>query len=193
LGIANSKLLEDSTHFSGESQESGLNLGVTDNSMRFLCYTFFLFGLLVSCRDKAASSNRPLNDTAQIIEIALQEGTSVKYMPSVSPLFTKYKFGDSILLTSSVLPLDFLPSKASDHVFKIMSQQEICSNIKGDSSLAVPNYLVLSRVVKGDSGYYIQVQSLSCRPYGSGGSLGLYFRKVKDCFIVVDRKSWSIN
>jgi hypothetical protein len=161
--------------------------------MRHLCYNCFLFVLLLSCQDKATSSNRSLNDTARIIEIALQEGTSVKYMPSVSPLFTKYRFGDSILLTSSVLPLHVLSSEASDRVFKIMSQQEICSNINEDSSLAVPNYLIISRLVKSDHGYYTQVQSLSCRPYGGGGSLGLYFRKVKDSLIVVDRKSWSIN
>jgi hypothetical protein len=45
--------------------------------MRLLCYNFFLFVLSLSCQDKAASSNRSLNDTARIIEIALQEGTSV--------------------------------------------------------------------------------------------------------------------
>jgi len=161
--------------------------------MRVLCYNFLLFVLLVSCQNKATNSNLAVNDTTRIIKISLQEGTSVKYMPSVSPLFKKYKFDDSILLTSSVLPLGILPSNAGDHVFKIMNQQEICSIISADSSLEVPNFLILSRLEKNDSGYYTQVQSLSCRPYGSGGSLGLYFRKVKDSFIVVDRKSWSIN
>ena len=170
------------------------NTIVRGNIMRVLCYNFSLLVLLVSCQGRLANSKRPMNDTTQIMEVCLQEATSAKYMPSASPLFKKYKFNDSILLTSSALPLSILPDKADGHVFKIMSQPEICSIITADSILEdVPNYLIISRLERNDSGYYTQLESLSCRPYGGGGSLGLYFKKVKDSLIVVNRSSESIN
>jgi hypothetical protein len=57
----------------------------------------------------------------------------------------------------------------------------------------VPNYLIVSRFEKKDTGYYVQVQSLSGRPYEGGGSLGLYLKIIRDSLIVVRRMSFSIN
>jgi hypothetical protein len=134
------------------------------------------------------------NDTIKILKIALIKDISDEYMPSVSPLQTKYKFGDSILLTSRALPLKFFPTSIGKNQFKLMSENEICQTILKDTTLEeVPNYLNLTRFEKNDSGYYIQMQSLSCRPYGGGGSLGLYFKKIKDSFVVTGRSSSSIN
>ena len=146
------------------------------------------------CNTSHEITQQQKSDTARIIEIALAEGILDRYMPSASPLEILYKFGDSILLTSKTLPLTVLPSNLNGRKFKIMTQEEICSIIRGDSSLdKVPNYLVIDHLEKNDSGYYVQVKSLSCRPFGGGGALGLYFKKVKDSLIVVERSSSSIN
>ncbi len=115
-------------------------------------------------------------------------------MPSAYPLTYKYKFGDSMLLTSNALPLSILPSIVGYQKFKILPQSEICALIKNDSNLSqVPNYLLLNRFEKNDTGYYVLLQSLSCRDFEGGGSLGLYLKKEKDSFIVIKRSSSSIN
>jgi hypothetical protein len=153
-----------------------------------------LFLLLLSCRNRVAHATTASNDTSRILEIALLQGTSAQYMPAVSPLQIEYKFGDSILLTSNALPLNILPMNVGANHFKIMNQDEICFLIKRDSALEeVPNYLIVSRFEKKDTGYYVQVQSLSGRPYEGGGSLGLYLKIIRDSLIVVRRMSFSIN
>jgi hypothetical protein len=134
------------------------------------------------------------NDTSILLKTVINEGISDRYMPSTDPLTYKYKFGDSILLTSNVLALDILPSSIGQQKFKILSQSEIYALIKKDSTLTqVPNYLFLSRFEKSDTGYYVQLQSLSCRDFGGGGSLGLYLKKEKDSFVIIKRSSSSIN
>ena len=150
---------------------------------------------ILSCQNRSVKTiEQQKSDTAKIIEIALNEGTSVHHMPSASPLEINYRFGDSILLTSKGLSLAILPSNLHSQQFKIMAEEEICTIIRRDSNLdEVPNYLMLSHFEKSDTGYYILVQSLSCRPFHGGGSLGLYFKKIGDSLIVVTRSSSSIN
>jgi hypothetical protein len=93
-----------------------------------------------------------------------------------------------------VLPLDILPSSIGQQKFKILPQSEIYALIKKDSNLTrVPNYLLLNRFEKSDTGYYVQLQNLSCLDYGGGGSLGLYLKMEKDSFVVIKRSSSSIN
>lgn len=159
----------------------------------------FSFGILIcltlfACENKDKNFSTPANDTVNILQTALSKAISGRYMPDASALRIKYKFGDSILLASEILPLNILPSKAGDRLFKIMPWEKICQIVKQDSAIEeVPNYLFVAAFQKNDSGYFVRLESLSCRKYGGGGILALYFRKLKDSFIVTDSGSASIN
>ena len=163
--------------------------------MKFLYLNFYiLLNLLLACQSNVPAIVKQENDTSKILKTVITEGISDRYMPSTDPLTYKYKFGDSILLTSNVLPLDILPSSITDQKFKILSHSEIYALIKKDSSLTqVPNYLIINQFEKSDTGYYVLIQSLSCRDFGGGSSLGLYLKKQKDSFVVIKRSSSSIN
>ena len=155
---------------------------------------YILLNLIVACQSNVPVIVKQENDTSLLLKKVISEGISGRYMPSADPLFYKYNFGDSILLTSDVLPLNILPSNTGEQKFKILERSYICALIKKDSTLTqVPNYLLLRRFEKNDTGYYVSLQSLSCRDYGGGGSLGLYLKKEKDSFVVIRRSSSSIN
>lgn len=163
--------------------------------MKSLYLNFYiLLNLLLTCQSNVPVIVKQENDTSKILKTVISEGISDRYMPDAGPLTYKYKFADSILLTSEVLSLDILPSNIGDQKFKILPKPEICALIRKDSNLTrVPNYLLLNRFEKNDTGYYVLLQSLSCRYYGGGGSLGLYLKKEKDSFVVINRSSSSIN
>ncbi len=171
------------------------NTGVSRNFMSFLKFNSFIYILtLFSCGDKVTESKHSDNDTLKILRVALHQGISDEFMPSASPLKRKYRYEDSILLTSDILPLNILLSSIENQKFKVLPRQQICSTIVADSNMAeLPNYLSVTRLEKSDTGYYIQVRSLSCMPYGGGGSLGLYFKKVGDTLKIVDQSASSIN
>ena len=156
--------------------------------------SYILLNLLLACQSNTPVIIKQENDTSLLLKKVIGEGISDRYMPSADPLFYKYNFGDSILLTSEVLPLNILPSKIGQQKFKILHRSDICALIKKDTALTqVPNYLLLRRFEKNDTGYYVSLQSLSCRNYGGGGSLGLYLKMEKDSFVVISRSSSSIN
>jgi hypothetical protein len=163
--------------------------------MKLLYLTcYFLLNLLLACQSNAPVIVKQDNDTSILLKKVIREGISGRYMPDADPLTYKYKFGDSILLTSDALPLDILPSNIGSQKFKILPHSKICALIKKDSNLTqVPNYLLLNQFEKSDTGYYVQLQSLTCRDYGGGGSLGLYLKKEKDSFVLIRRSSSSIN
>jgi hypothetical protein len=155
---------------------------------------YILLNSLFGCQSNTPIIVKQENDTSKILNTVIKDGISDRYMPSADPLTYKYKFGDSILLTSNVLPLDILPSSIGRQKFKILPRSEIYALIKKDSTLThVPNYLLLTQFEKSDTGYYVQLQSLSCWDFGGGGSLGLYLKKEKDSFVVIKRSSSSIN
>ncbi len=160
--------------------------------MRVVLYSVLLL-FVFACQNNAQNLTLPISDTAKVLQIALQEGVSDRYMPSTSALKRRFKFSDSIFLTSEVVPLKLLPLSISEQQFKLVPIKEICSVIRGYGMEKEPNYLIVKRFDKNDSGYYVQLQNLSCRPYGGSGSLGIYFKKVKDSFVFVYRSSTSIN
>lgn len=162
--------------------------------MRLSYFIFLMCLTLLACHNKKQNLTASANDTTKVLQTALLRGTSIHYMPDASALRIRYKFGDSILLTSWVLPLNILPSKVGDQTFKIMSSEKICQIIKQDSAMnEVPNYLFIDAFQKNDSGYFVRLESLGCRRYSGGGTLGLYFKKIKDSFVVAGTGSYSIN
>jgi len=121
-------------------------------------------------------------------------GVDFRYMPSASGLKGITHFGDTVLLTSQILASKFLPQQVGSEKFKVMSQKELCAALKPyEASEPTAKYLNISQFLKNDSGYYIQLESISCGEFASGGALGIYFKKVKDSFVVVNRQASSIN
>ncbi len=149
---------------------------------------------LISCVDRIQNPSIIPNDTAAILEIAVREGTSVRYMPDASSLHNSDSFGDSILFTSAVLPLTILPLVGDSQTFKILPESQICNILRQDSVLAnARNYLNITAFEKNDSGYRVQIQNLSCQKFGGGGSVTLYFKKDGDSIALKERHSYSLN
>jgi hypothetical protein len=162
------------------------------NAFTLLFISFLLF--LSSCQTKPAVADKPISDTAKVLAITLKQATSAEFMPSASALRRPSKFSDSILLTAISIPLDLLPKKSGEQIFKVLPRETIHKILAGESYRHnVPNYLSITQFEKNDTGYYIQVQNLSVLPFGGGGTLGLYFKKSGDTLTIIDKASGSIN
>jgi hypothetical protein len=149
---------------------------------------------LLSCNSPKPEVIQSKNDTAKVLELAIRTAFYHEQLPEISPLKKEFHFNDSILFTTGSLPLTALPSSIDSINFKILSRNQICSIIKADSNISEPpNYLYINTFEKSDTGYYVSIQSLSCLPYGGGGSIGIYISKDKDSFFVKKRMSSSIN
>src|SRR5258706_16307939 len=112
--------------------------------MKFFYLIFYIpLNLLFACQSNVPVILEQENDTGILLKTVINEAITDRYMPSAYPLTYKYKFGDSMLLTSNALPLSILPSIVGYQKFKILPQSEICALIKNDSNLSqVPNYLL---------------------------------------------------
>jgi len=148
---------------------------------------------LFSCNHDKYTSAIPLNDTTQILTLALKTAFDSSHLPDASSLTKKYYFKDSILFTADSLQLNYLPTNLDTVLFKILTKDKICSLLKADSSMEVPNYLTIKHFEKSDSTYFVIVESVSCLPFGGGGGIGIYISKQKDLFKVIDKGSFSIN
>lgn len=158
-----------------------------------LIITLILGILLSGCVNPHSSSVQPKSDTTRVIELAIR--TAFRgYLPDHDALKKKYYFKDSILFCSSSLPVAFIPPVVDSLKFKILSEEEVCNIMMSDSlSQKQANYLCLRSFEKSDTGYYLQLSSLSCFPFGGGGSLGLYISKQNDSFLITKKQAVSIN
>ncbi|MHA4847889.1 hypothetical protein ACX0G7_27245 [Flavitalea antarctica] len=155
---------------------------------------FICLLLCGSCGDSPTVISIEENDTSRILKESIRHGLSDRYMPEASALHIKYRFGDSILLTSDKFPLDLLPSQVDAHFFKKLSFTELCNMIQADSlNEEAPNILVIYDIEKNDTGYSVLLGSRSCIKFGGGGTLSLDFQKVADSLIVVGRHASSKN
>jgi hypothetical protein len=165
---------------------------MTMQSLRFIAFIWIL--TLTACSTVDTSQkNLPKSDTSQVLELAVKAAFH-GFLPDASSVKDKFYFKDSILFTSKTFPLDSLPTKVDSLQFKILSENIICGLILSDSLLENhPNYLSVQAFEKSDTGYYVQLASLSCFPYGGGGSLGLYIAKQSDTFYIKTKMATSIN
>jgi hypothetical protein len=163
--------------------------------MSFLKFILFLSPLFpLSCETKPRIANRPINDTTRVLITILKQAISIEFMPDASALSWPSKYGDSILLTADSLPLELLPIRSGEQIFKILPKQSIYKILTVLSyKQKVPNYLCITQFEKNDSGYYVQTQNLSVLPFGGGGSLGQYVKEIKDSLRVIYKSSSSIN
>src|SRR5690349_3878302 len=86
--------------------------------------------LLLSCETKNIGSRPQISDTAKVLYKAVAMGTDGRHMPSASELKGRSHFGDTVLLTSKVLPIALLPQIVGTEKFKIMQQRELCAVLK---------------------------------------------------------------
>lgn len=148
---------------------------------------------LSACSEQNIPISQSKSDTTQVIELAIRSAF-YGYLPDASAIKGKYYSNNSMLFTSKSLQLSSLPMQVDTLKFKILSEDEVCRIMKpGSLSETHINYLCLRSFEKSDTGYYVQLQSLNCFPYGGGGSLGLYISKVGDSFIIKSKMAVSIN
>lgn len=163
--------------------------------MKIIYLPILLFWIIAnSCSNHRHNIVPTLSDTAKILQLAILEGISVRSMPSAGELTRNSPFGDTILITSEFLPLNNLPGSLDSFYFKTIPYKDICRII---NSNGIQNnrlhYLDLIKFEKNDSGYYVHMECINCSSYPSGGALGLYFKVVKDSFLITNRSSSSIN
>jgi hypothetical protein len=162
----------------------------SSKGMSFLILLIALLLFECSCINQNTTFVRIDNDTIKVIKAALREAMSLRYMPDASSLKHGTNLTDSIILTSSVLPLSNLPSNIDSQIFKIFPEEEVC---RDSASMRKLNYLNVVNFEKSDTGFYIQILNLSCIKFGGGGSLELTFKKENDSVFVVHRSASSIN
>ena len=149
---------------------------------------------LTACSTERTKTIQPKNDTAMVLKLALKTAFYHQNLPGYSPLVRPYHFKDSILFSSNILPLTVLPTNLATINFKVLPENVIRLMIQKDSNLAnPPNYLFVRSFEKSDTGYYVNIESLSCQQFGGGGSIGINITKEKDSFFVKDKMSSSIN
>jgi len=176
------------------SYPSLLGTQATTDMKSFTLIFFSLLLLLFSCENRQLVADKPTSDTTKILAKTLEKATSVEFMPSALALKKPSRFGDTILLTAIAVTLELLPTKSGEQVFKVFPKDTIYKVLTDERYRPdVPNYLCISQFEKNDTGYFIQVKSISALPYGGGGSLGLYFKKSGDSLAIVAKASSAIN
>lgn len=149
---------------------------------------------IASCTNNSKKIPFAKNDTTEVLNLALRTAFYHENLPGISPLKRNYLFKDSILFTSDSIPLSALPSNIDTLNFKILDHNQICLSIRSDSGKQErSNYLFIRAFEKRNEEYYVSIQSLSCFPYGGGGSIGIHIIKEKSSFFVKDKMSSSIN
>ncbi len=139
-------------------------------------------------------SNLPTNDTTEVIKMCIKKAFYKNTLPDLSFATRKYKFGDSILLTSERLPLRYLPVNVDSIKFKIMKRSEIRSLLLADSNWErQPNYLCINNFEKTNDKYEVIIVSLSGGKYYSGGGLHIFISKESDSLRITNVKGFSIN
>ena len=134
------------------------------------------------------------NDTTKAIKFCIRYSIDSFHMPSVSSVLKKYKFGDSILLTSEKLSLKYLPLRVDSMNFKIMNQNKLCQLLMTDTDFSKqPNYLFIKHFARKNNLFSIVLESINCGRYPSGG--GLYFQLIKeaDSFRIISKQGFNIN
>ena len=164
--------------------------------MRFpkIIISYLALCTLISCENRDVKAVTLMNDTTSVIRFAIAEAFRDARLPEIEQLRRRYYFKNQILLTSDSLPLELLPGYVDTINFKVLSKEEICKMISADSlEQDHPNYLCVNNLMKNDSGYYLNIGSLSCVPFGGGGIMGIDISKRNDSFVVIHKGFSNVN
>jgi hypothetical protein len=147
--------------------------------------SLFIFLLaLTACADKSSNQISTAEDTTQVIEVALKTLLTQPF-PDMDGIRRKSSFHDTILLTTSLLPLASLPQSIDSFRFKIVADTLICSVIKSDTATEeLPNFLRIQSFEKRDTGYFVRFESVDCIPSPSkDGAVNLTILKTNDQYV----------
>lgn len=166
-----------------------------------ICKTckLLIFVFFISCKNpKEQPSIKLQNDTVQVLELAIRTAFYHESLPEIDAVKKIYYFGDSILLTSDILPLSVLPKTVDSLKFKILGRKQICLFMQTESDLSkIPNFINIVAFEKTDSSYYVSIENLNCLGLGGlftgGGVIGMYIVKQKDSFRLIKKMSSSLN
>lgn len=136
---------------------------------------------IIGCAGEARKQRAATADTTKVIELALKTVMTEPF-PELDGIKRKSAFGDSVFLTTSLLPLSTLPGSVDSFHFKVIADSSICSAIKTDTaSEELPNYLKLQAFQQTDSGYLVEFQSIDCVPSPSrDGAVSIRILKTQD-------------
>lgn len=155
---------------------------------------YMILFFATSCKLTTPKTIQIKSDTTRVIELAIRTAFLKQSMPEIDKLLFSYRFKDSLFFTSDSSLLNFLPYTVDSLSFKILPKNELIKRVKSDSyNKRLPNYLYLRTLEKTDTGYYVNLQSLSFIPLGGSGTIGLNIVKEKDSFYVANKQSSSIN
>ena len=151
--------------------------------LRFNNKIFIMLVMLASCANRDGQGTQSGNDTTKAIELAVKTVLEEDF-PEMEPVKKRSNLKDSIFLTTTLLSLSHLPQRVDSFRFKVLPDTLICSVIRLDTlSGDLPNYLKLTSFEKRDTGYFVELESLSCQRGGESGSVGVFIVKSKDTFV----------
>ena len=152
-----------------------------------------LFTWFLECKNKPIKITKPINDTAEIINLAIRTAFYHENLPEISSLYLGNLFNDSILVQTDSLPIRLFPTGLDSMKFKYLNENQITRLRHSYNISEFPNYLYICCLEKSDTSYYISVQSRSCAPFGGGGSIEINIGKRQDSLFVIHHSSNSIN
>ena len=156
---------------------------------------FIIFGvfLFCSCHNKSKTAHIINSDTTIILYKSLSIAVDSQYLPSTDPLFKDRSKRDTIYFTSRSIDLKELPDQFGSIIFKKVNADSICRLLYQIDQNNPRSYLSVNSIIRNDSGYYVQLSSLSCQLFGGGGQIGIYFKKQADTFVKIKTQATSIN
>jgi hypothetical protein len=146
--------------------------------------------ILTSCNNKDANVSSSKNDTTNAIQLAIKTILEEDF-PDAPSMKRVGLFHDSIYFAASnLVPASRLPERVDSFHIKVLADTLLCARMKSDTSYKeLPNYLKLDSFENRDTGYFVKLESLNCRPGGEAGSLGIFIVKTKDNIVFERQKS----
>jgi hypothetical protein len=135
--------------------------------LKQLLIIFLLFPWSIGCRNKPAKVIEPINETKEVIKLALGTAFYHGNLPEISSLYRGKLFNDSILLQIDSFPVRLLPTDLLGLKFKIFNANQIARLKQSYQPWELPNYLFICCLERTDTSYSIYLQRMLHQNTGS--------------------------